>query len=145
MNAPSRLRCEYLENPIGLDVAEPRFSWRMESDARGARQTARQVQVATTPDILAASTGDAWDTGRVEDDQSLHIVYGGKPLEPQRRYWWRVRIWDEKGEVSPWSEPVFWETGFLSEAQWDADWISVPERSSEKSDCTLPFRSSSAL
>ena len=131
MKAPSRLRCEYLENPIGLDVAEPRFSWRMESDARGARQTARQIQVATTAELLAADTGDGWDTGKVEDDQSLHIVYGGVALEPRRRYWWRVRIWDEKGEASAWSEPAFWETAFLSETQWDADWISIPERPGE--------------
>ncbi len=138
MNAPSRLRCEYLEDPIGLDVAGPRFSWRMESDARGARQTARQVQVATAPELLAADTSDAWDTGEVDDDRSLHIVYDGKALEPRRRYWWRVRIWDERGEVSPWSEPAFWETGFLSEAQWDAGWISVPERTGETSE-PCPF------
>jgi len=129
MNEPRRLRCEHLENPIGLDVAEPRFSWRMESSARGARQTARQAQVATNLDLLAAGTGDAWDTGRVEDDRSLHVVYGGNELQPRRRYWWRVRVWNEKRQASPWSEPAFWETGFLSENQWEADWISVAERS----------------
>ena len=138
MHTPSRLRCEYLEDPIGLDVAEPRFSWRMESDARGARQTARQVQVATDAEHLAAGTGDMWDTGKVADDRSLHIVYGGKVLEPRRRYWWRVRIWDERGEESLWSEASFWETGFLSEAQWDAGWISVGERDGKKSE-PCPF------
>ena len=58
MKAPSRLRCEYLKDPVGLDVAEPRFSWRMESPARGARQTARQIQVAADRSLLISG---AWD------------------------------------------------------------------------------------
>ena len=138
MTPPSQLRCEYLQDPIGLDVAEPRFSWRMNSTARGARQTARHVQVATTPELLAAGTPDMWDSQVIEDDRSLHIVYQGKTIQPQRRYWWRVRIWDQHTEPSPWSDPAFWETGFLSQRQWDADWISVPERHSDKSE-PCPF------
>jgi alpha-L-rhamnosidase len=128
MNPPSRLRCEYLENPLGLDVAEPRFFWRMESAARGARQAARQLQVASDRELLTADRADVWDSGKVADDASAHVVYAGPALEPRRRYWWRVCIWDENGQCSPWSEPAYWETGFLSDRQWDADWISVPER-----------------
>ncbi|MAE61466.1 MAG: alpha-L-rhamnosidase [Planctomycetaceae bacterium] len=128
MNAPLRLRCEYLENPVGLDVAEPRFSWRMVSDARGARQSARQIQVATDAALLAADTGDVWDTGKVADDVCVQVVYEGAALEARRRYWWRVRVSDERGEASTWSDPAYWETGLLSEGAWDAKWISVAER-----------------
>jgi len=138
VNAPSRLRCEYMENPVGLDVARPRLFWRMESGARGARQTAWQVQVATAPSLLASGNGDVWDSGKVDGEQSVHVVYGGPELEPRRRYWWRVRVWDQEGKVSPWSEAAFWETGLLSEGQWDAEWISVGERSGDRSE-PCPF------
>ena len=131
MNAPSRLRCEYLLDPIGLDVAEPRFSWRMNSTARGARQTARQIQVATDPTALAEDVGAAWDTGKVVDDVSIQVVYAGEALRPRQRYWWRVRIWDQEGAVSPWSDSAWWETGLLSEKPWDAEWISVDERTGD--------------
>jgi alpha-L-rhamnosidase len=133
-----RLRCEYLVNPIGLDESWPRLSWIMESGARGARQTARQIQVASDAVLLATGVGNIWDTGRVENDASAQIAYAGTPLEPRKRYWWRARIWDGSGSVSQWSESAFWETGLLTDRQWDAEWISVPERDGKSSE-PCPF------
>ena len=49
---PEQLRCEYLSNPLGIDVAQPRLSWVLRSganDARGEGQTAYRVLVASTP------------------------------------------------------------------------------------------------
>jgi hypothetical protein len=62
------LRCEYLENPLGIDVAKPRLSWKLETGdlkpERGIKQTAYQVLVASTPELLAKDQGDLWDSGR---------------------------------------------------------------------------------
>ena len=71
--APSQLRCEYLENPQGIDITAPRLSWKLEAspEARGLRQTAYRVLVASTPELLAKYEGDLWDSGKVASDQSV--------------------------------------------------------------------------
>ena len=75
------LRCEYLTNPIGIDVARPRLSWVIESDRRGERQTAFQVLVASSEELLKSDKGDLWDSRKVATDQSIQLEYAGKPLE----------------------------------------------------------------
>ena len=42
------LRVEYLTNPIGIDVVQPRLSWRIVSATRNTMQAAYQLQVATS-------------------------------------------------------------------------------------------------
>ncbi len=124
------LTCEYMTNPLGLDVRQPRLSWKLAAMHRGARQTAYQILVAGTPAILeAASAGRAqdgllWDTGQVESDTSIHVPYAGVALQPGQRCYWRVRVWDESHAVSEWSETAFWEMGLLDHANWQADWIT---------------------
>jgi hypothetical protein len=73
------LRCEYLTDPLGIDARQPRLSWRLQASARGVRQTAYQVQVASDPRRLTAGQADLWDSGQVPSDQSLHQVYRGQP------------------------------------------------------------------
>lgn len=119
--AVADLRCEYRVNPVGIGTAVPRLSWRIVADGRGVLQTAYQLQVAPED----PSFGNiAWDTGRVASDRSLHVAYGGGPLQSRTRYHYRVRVWDNHGRASPWSEPAFWETGLLSAEEWRAHWIT---------------------
>ncbi|HEX41795.1 MAG TPA: hypothetical protein ENN81_07005, partial [Phycisphaerales bacterium] len=77
---PQKLWCEYLEDPAAIDVAQPRLSWVLASEQRGQRQTAYQVLVADSPDLLTADKANLWDSGKVLSDQTTHIVYGGKAL-----------------------------------------------------------------
>ncbi len=118
------LRCEYLASPLGMDVRHPRLSWRLATSRRGARQTAYQVRAGTDPQALAAGQADMWDSGQVTSDQSLHQVYQGKPLESRQRVAWQVRVWDETGQPTGWSEPAFWEMGLLDPGDWQAQWIT---------------------
>jgi alpha-L-rhamnosidase len=69
----ANLRCEYLANPLGIDVTEPRLSWVIESTHRGERQTAYQILVASSEELLAKAQGDLWDSGKVVSDQSIQI------------------------------------------------------------------------
>jgi alpha-L-rhamnosidase len=101
--AVTGLRCEYVENPLGIDVLEPRLSWLLADDRRGQRQTAYQVLVASSPDTLVRDRGDLWDSGKVHSDQSIHVQYSGKPLVSRQACWWKVRIWDKEGQPSLWS------------------------------------------
>jgi len=80
MLSVSRLRCEYLVAPRGIDELKPRLSWMLDSDRRGARQHAYRVRVASTPDQLAAGDADLWDSGRIESAQTAQLEYAGRPL-----------------------------------------------------------------
>ena len=126
---PAALRVEYRSNPVGLDALRPRLSWQVRSDERGAMQAAYQIQVAATVDELGRETDQIWDTGRVDSDQSIHVVYEGPDVATGRRYHWRVRTWDSQGQASDWSEPAFWEMGLLHASDWEAEWIrpDLPE------------------
>ncbi len=118
------LLCEYLENPLGIDVARPRLFWQMESDRRGERQTAYQVLAASTPERLAAGEGDLWDSGKVESDRSIQVPYEGKPLRSGQTAWWKVRAWDRDSKPTDWSPPATFEMGLLAKGDWRGKWIA---------------------
>lgn len=123
------LRCEYLESPLGIDVAEPRLSWRLESTdpaARNQHQSAYRILVASDPDRLAQCEADLWDSGDVKSDQSVHVPYGGKALGSRARCWWKVQVRNEAGRESAWSEPALWTMGLLKPEDWGgAKWIGL--------------------
>src|SRR5690606_27454727 len=98
---PTRLRCEYLENPSVVDVLNPRLSWvnvAKEGD-RGQVQTAREIQVASSKQKLLAGEADLWASGKVTSPQSFNVPYAGKTLSSRQDCWWRVRTWDKDGKV----------------------------------------------
>src|SRR5437773_10879075 len=88
MAGPIQLRCEYFVDPIGIDARRPRFSWQLDDPRRGARQRAYQVVVAGVAPALSKSENEggapspqvAWDSGKVDSDQSIHVEYAGAPL-----------------------------------------------------------------
>ena len=118
------LRCEYRVNPRGIDVAAPRLSWVLQSDQRGAAQSARQILVASSREKLNRDIGDVWDSGKIVSHQTVHVRFMGK-LQSNRDYFWKVRVWDESGVVSEWSETAFWLTGLLQPGDWKAKWIGL--------------------
>lgn len=120
---PYNLKCEYLSNPLGVDVRQPRFFWVLDHPERSQRQTAYQLLVGTRPDLLAQDTGDQWDSGKVSSEQSTQVVYGGKPLEGGRTYCWKVRYWDKQGNAGPYSAPAQFDMGLLAAAEWKGQWI----------------------
>src|ERR1039458_2478517 len=121
--SPDRLRCEYLDNPLGIDTLQPRLSWVLESTQRAEKQTTYQILAASSEALLKADSGDLWDTGKVASDKTLHIVYAGKPLASSQRCYWKVRVWDKDGKASPYSRPASWDMGLLSPQDWQGQWI----------------------
>ncbi|SEF90614.1 alpha-L-rhamnosidase [Actinacidiphila yanglinensis] len=123
---PAGLRAEHAEQPLALDTARPRLSWRADPAAAG-RQTAYQVVVGRDAQQVHAGHGDLWDSGRVGSDQCVDVGYGGTVPGAGSRCHWAVRTWDEDGAVSGWSAPAWFEVGPLDEADWHgADWIQAP-------------------
>jgi len=118
---PMHLRVEHLENPLGIDILTPRFSWRTETAERNWRQSAYQISIASGPAKLKAP--DVWDSGKQPSSDSVGIVYEGPALQSRKRYYWSVRTWDAGGRSVD-SEPAWFETGLLTPADWaDAQWI----------------------
>ena len=119
----SNLTCEYQINPLGIDVLQPRLSWQMHSDQRGAHQTAYQILVAPSEASLDTDHVLLWDSGKVETDQSIQVVYDGPALTPGQRVHWKVRVWNEADQEIE-SPSAWWEMGLLDSGNWQADWIT---------------------
>ena len=120
---PVRLRCEYLAEPLGVETAAPRLSWRLESPVRGDRQSAYHLLVSSAAELLRSDIGDFWDSGKVDVDHAPSVEYAGEALLSCARYHWKVRWWDGEGRPSPWSEPASFVTGFLHPGDWKPKWI----------------------
>lgn len=130
---PVNLKCEFIDNPAGIDLENPRLSWNIDisdSNRRGINQTAYQILVATSPEKLTKDEGDIWNSGKVLSEQMSQIKFAGDLLRSSRKYWWKVRAWNQRDDHSDWSEPAFWIMGILGDSDWDAIWISA--RGAEK-------------
>ncbi|HUY12350.1 MAG TPA: family 78 glycoside hydrolase catalytic domain [Terriglobia bacterium] len=122
-SAPHNLRCEYLTNPVAIDVTQPRFSWVLAYQGRGESQTAYEILVASSLAHLNQGNGDQWNSGKVASGDFSQIVYGGKPLEGGHTYYWEVRSWNAAGVASAYSRPASFGMGLLSRGEWKGQWI----------------------
>ena len=123
------LRCEYLPDPLGVDV-NPRFSWKIvDSDkTRGQKQTAYQIVVwVDTPDHVKVDTMQWWDSGKVKSSESVNVEYAGHALKSNLNCYWKVRIWDKDGKVTDWSPKARFSVGLLNESDWKGQWIRYKE------------------
>ena len=130
---PGKLTCEYQIDPSVVDAQHPRLSWINTAAAglRGQEQRAYQIEVASTEKALRDGTADLWNSGKVKSPQSTLVKYAGKPLQSRETCWWRVRVWDGKGNVSAWSEPARWNMGILDPSEWKCRWIGAPWQGEE--------------
>jgi alpha-L-rhamnosidase len=126
VHPPGHLRCEELETPLGIDTPQPRFSWQLDDSRLGAKQTAYEIQIASSPQRLVAGHPDVWDSGKVQSDASVAVAYAGPVLEPEHRYYWRVQSWDKTGAAYPASAITWWETGLMQDP-WRAQWIGFED------------------
>ncbi len=122
---PAHPRCEYLTNPLGIDIARPRLSWTLDATRRGRRQSAYHILVASRAALIPAGRPDLWDSGKVASARSAHIAYGGPALGSGQRCWWAVRVWDEDDDVSASSALAWWEMGLLHADDWRGAWIGL--------------------
>jgi alpha-L-rhamnosidase len=132
---PTDLRCEYLRNPLGIDTPQPRLSWVLQPGRRTDRaqsQTAYQILAATSWKKLQLGQGDLWDSGKTLSDCSIHVPYAGQPLMSGQECFWKLRIWDQEGKVSGWSEPSRWTMGLLNRYDWHGQWIGLDDATPDK-------------
>jgi alpha-L-rhamnosidase len=120
--APIDLLVNGVSNPLAIDRGSTRFAWRSPANGRGEMQSAYQILVASNHANLAAGKPDCWDSGKVNSDNSASVEYAGKPLPPAKRFWWKVRIWNQSGKPGPYSAPAHFDTG-LNPGEWTAQYI----------------------
>lgn len=119
----NNLRCEYLENPLGIDEPYPRFTWQLVSEKPGISQSAYQLIVGTIESEIISGRGNMWESGTV-NSSTIPAIYQGSALSSFTRYFWCVRIQDNSGQWSDWSPIAFFETGMMNQADWKGAWIS---------------------
>lgn len=98
------IKTEYLKNPLGIDIDEPRVMWNCEG---GTAQTAYRI------------VADGWDSGKVKSNEMrcrLPVKF-----EKGKRVNFKIKLWDENDAESEWSEEAFFEYGIRS---WSAKWIT---------------------
>lgn len=118
--AVENLVVEYRRNPLGIDVPRPRLSWQLAGDGSNVMQEAYRLQVSLNPDFRNEIV---WDSGIVPSGRSVHVEYGGPALQSGTRYYFKVKVWDNRLRETDWSLPGYWETGLLDRREWRAEWI----------------------
>lgn len=122
----NNLKCESKVNPLGVEAKNPRFSWEINSTERATYQSAYHILVSDTPEKLKANIGNIWDSNVIKLDQSLQVAYNGAPLSAEKKYYWKVKIVNQGGKESAWSNTALWQMGLLSSGDWSkAAWISL--------------------
>jgi alpha-L-rhamnosidase len=125
------LKCDFQYDPLGIDNKNPGLSWEIYSDQQNVKQEAFQVLVASSLENLNVDDADIWNPGIIQSNQSIQIKYEGIALESAIRYYWKVRVQNQNGIFSPFSDAAFFESGMLEKGDWKADWIYGPNLESD--------------
>ena len=120
-------------NPVGIGNKQPRFSWKIKDPGNNIMQTAYLLKVATDDKFSSI----VWQSSKIETSESILQTYKGPELKSGQRYFWQVKIWDNKGNQSKWSQPAYFEMGLLSPSEWKAKWIEMEGDTLRYSPATL--------
>ena len=128
------LRCEMLNNPQGINVTAPRFSWQITAVQRNVQQTAYHILVASSKEKLQRNEGDLFNSGEVKVSQSQQVNYTGETLHYGNVGYWKVKVVTNKG-VSAWSSIANFSIGLFSKEDpiaigWYGKWIGYDKTSS---------------
>ncbi len=130
-----QLTAEHLHNPIQLDNATPWLSWKIQAGDSAMRNVVQQsyhLIAASSPERLTDDKADLWNSGIVQSAQSVLILYAGRPLKSRQTCYWKVRVTDNQGRQSPWSETATWRMSLLNPRDWSGSkWIGLKEDTRE--------------
>lgn len=116
-----QLLVESQSNPVGVDVANPLFSWQLLSGKKNILQTAYEIKVA----LSLTGKSLVWTSGKVTSSESQQVMYAGPELQSAKKYYWQVRVWTNDNTASAWSAPAFWQMALMNLADWQAKWIQA--------------------
>lgn len=116
MTAPTGLLCQLMAWPekTKIHTPHPSLGWIVNDSSPDSLQAAYRIQAAVDPEQLATGGAELWDSGRVDSDESINVRYTGAKLPANRSFYWRVQVWNQHGDLSPWSEAQHVRTGDFS-------------------------------
>ena len=116
------------DNPKAIESEHPLFSWIINTEGSNKAQSAYHVLVASSEEKLNEADANVWNSGKVNSDTSAFVKYKGEALTAMQTYFWKVKIWDEVGHVSKWSDTQFFGMGLMNSENWgDSKWITLNE------------------
>ena len=121
---PEFLECEYLNNPLCVDVSQPRFTWKFTSSQKNKMQSAYEIIVSDNTKDIYKLKGNEWTSGKIISNENVNVEYEGKAIQPFTRYYWRVKVYDEDRNPYNWSKPSWFETALLNINDCSAKWIN---------------------
>ncbi|MCH5719004.1 alpha-L-rhamnosidase N-terminal domain-containing protein [Niabella hibiscisoli] len=127
---PADLRCELIENPLGIDISSPSLSWGFTAQGQNRKQT--HYEIVVSRDSAHSLAAKMWGSGKSSSPNNLSIIYAGKPLASFTRYYWKVRVYDQDGKPSSWSKNAWFETAMLFTGNWKGSWIADGRKAPEK-------------
>ncbi len=119
MSQVKKVHIDYMDNPLGL-VTLPQLGWVISSDQKNVKQIAYLWQVSSDEkfnDILSES-------GWVLSDASAHVYISNLELRTGSKYFIRVKIEDNYGEISAWSDVTYFVTGLIEVNPWKASFVT---------------------
>lgn len=121
------LKCENLINPNAIDNTTPHFSWKNQSAGnRNIQQQYYEIEVASDSMLLLNGKADYWQSGKIKSSFSVMIPYNGKSLSSRSLCYWRVKVWDDKGKSTPWSDIARFGIGILNN-EMQGSYIGISE------------------
>lgn len=117
------LKTENLVKPTQLTKPNPLLSWELKLPNKTNKQSGYQIVIASSEANLKKNLGDIWDTKKVISVQNTAIEFKGKTLETNKKYFWKVKLWNEKAKAMAWSLPTNFQMGNLEKLVWIANWI----------------------
>jgi len=133
------LSADYLGSPVGIDNPAPKLSWIIQPEQGNTMQASYQIRAALSWTDVTKGRKLIWDTKRIKSSQSVHIKYEGEPLKSYQRVYWQVRVEDNHGNKSKWSEAAYFEMGKLSGESWVGEWISAAWEEDTKKSMPSPY------
>lgn len=118
----AKLTCEYIKNPLGIDVQIPRLNWTFNSTSRNQFQSAYEIIISDNIKDIQQDKGNIWSTGKIISSENIQVEYAGTLLQSFIKYYWRVKVYNQNDEASSWSDVNFFETAMLNN-DWKAKWI----------------------
>jgi hypothetical protein len=122
------LRCENKKEPLGIDNEKPQLSWKIQSNQRNIIQKAYCIIVADNKNLIEKNIGNIWSSPKINSSASIYITYAGKALQAAKKYYWKVKVWDNQQHESFWSKTASWQTGLFTKEDWkNAKWIALQQ------------------
>ncbi len=128
-----QMLCEQMTNPVGISTSKPRFIWKINASMPSTKQVAYEL-------VVKKGKKSVWTTGKIASDQSVFVQYNGQSLDQDTKYNWQVRVWDNHGNLSPWSPLASFQTAFFDSSAWSAKWIGIGFEEDKKSRPAQYFR-----